>query len=78
MFYNRVAGKQQLHLNQKPLELIEFLIEKSTNENDIVLDTFMGSGTTAIACINKNRNYMGFELDKKYFDIAEERISVCQ
>ena len=74
LFYNRVAGKKQLHLNQKPLEMIEFLIDKSTNEGDIVLDTFMGSGTTAIACMNKNRNYIGFELDKKYYDIAEERI----
>lgn len=75
LFYNRVSGKKQLHLNQKPLELIQFLIEKSSNENDIVFDGFMGSGTTAIACLNTKRNYIGFEIDKKYFNIAENRIN---
>lgn len=46
----------------------------STNENDVILDPFMGSGTTAIACKELDRNYIGFELDKDYYDIAQERI----
>ena len=57
-----------------PEKLVEDHIISWSNPNDIVLDPFMGSGTTAIACINTNRNYIGFELDKKYFDIANERI----
>jgi len=72
--FDRVKGNKQLHANQKPLELIEQCIIKHSNENDIVFDGFMGSGTTAIACINTNRNFIGFELDKEYFDIAVKRI----
>jgi site-specific DNA-methyltransferase (adenine-specific) len=64
----------KLHPTQKPIELFEYLIETYTNENEIVLDNCMGSGTTAIACINTNRNYIGFELDKGYYDIILERI----
>jgi len=63
-----------LHPTQKPVALFEYLIKTYTNENDIVLDNCMGSGTTAIACLNTNRKYIGFELDKEYFDIAEKRI----
>lgn len=73
--FKRVAGKGQLHQNQKPIELIEQCIEKHSNENDIVFDGFVGSGTTAIAAINTNRNYLGFELDEEYHDIANERIN---
>ena len=62
------------HGTMKPVELIERFIELSSNENDIVLDPFMGSGTTAIACLNTNRNYIGFELDKKYCELANNRI----
>ena len=63
-----------LHPTQKPVALIEYLIRTYTNEWETVLDFTIGSGTTAIACINTNRNYIGFELDKWYFDIANERI----
>ena len=62
------------HPTQKPVPLIEYLIKTYTNEGETVLDNCMGSGTTAIACINTNRNYIGFELDKWYYDIAQERI----
>ena len=62
------------HTTQKPVSLMEFLIKIHSNENQTILDPFMGSGTTAIACINTNRNYIGFELDKWYYDIAQERI----
>lgn len=64
-----------VHPTQKPVALIEYLIRTYTNEWETVLDFTMGSGTTAIACINTNRNYIGFELDKWYFDIANERIA---
>ena len=63
-----------LHPTQKPVELCEYLIKTYTNEGVTVLDNCMGSGTTAIACINTNRNYIGFELSEEYCKIAEERI----
>ena len=62
------------HPTQKPLKLIERIIEMSTNKGDVVLDACMGSGTTAVACMNTNRNFIGFELNKEYFDIAINRI----
>ena len=58
----------------KPTELIERFIELSSIENDLVFDPFMGSGTTAIACRNTNRNYIGFELDETYYKKSLERI----
>ena len=66
--------KGAIHPTQKPVALIEFLIQCYTTEGETVLDNCMGSGTTAIACINTNRNYIGFELNKQYFEIANERI----
>ena len=63
-----------IHPTQKPVALFEYLIKTYTNEGDTVLDNCMGSGTTAIACINTNRNYIGFELSEEYCKIAEERI----
>lgn len=54
--------------------MLEYLINIYSNENETVLDSCMGSGTTAIACINTNRKYIGFELDKKYFELANDRI----
>lgn len=64
-----------LHPTQKPVALFEYLVKTYTNEGDVVLDNCMGSGTTAIACINTNRNYIGFELDETYFNLANERIA---
>lgn len=63
-----------LHPTQKPTNLLEYLIKTYTNENDWVLDNCMGSGSTGVACVNTNRNFIGIELDKKYFEIAKERI----
>ena len=68
------SNYNSLHPTQKPVDLFEYLIKTYTNEGDIVLDNCMGSGTTAIACMNTNRNYIGFELDKGYYDIILERI----
>ena len=72
-----IRSKQErgLHPTQKPVPLFEYLIKTYTNEGEIVLDNCIGSGTTAIACINTNRNYIGFELDKKYYEIAKNRIN---
>ena len=62
------------HPTQKPLELIKYLIQTFSNENEIVLDNCMGSGTTAVACIGVNRKYIGFEKDPTYFQVCTERI----
>jgi len=70
--YNRQRG---LHPTQKPVQLFEYLIKTYTNEGGVVLDNCMGSGTTAIACINTNRHYIGFEQDSKYYDIILNRIT---
>jgi site-specific DNA-methyltransferase (adenine-specific) len=72
--FSRICGKKQLHQNQKPEELIKQCILKHSNENEIVFDGFMGSGTTAVACINTNRNFIGIELDENCCKIAEARI----
>ena len=66
--------KEKLHPTQKPVNLLEYLIKTYTNEYEIVLDSCMGSGSTGVACVNTNRNFIGVELDKGYFDIAKERI----
>ena len=65
-----------LHPTQKPVGLMEYLIKTYTNEDEIVLDNTMGSGTTGVACMNTNRKFIGIESDKKYFDIAKQRIEV--
>lgn len=70
----RFSNDRGLHPTQKPVALFEYLIKTYTNKGETVLDNCMGSGTTAIACINTNRNYIGFETDKRYFDVAEKRI----
>ena len=64
----------KLHPTQKPVDLLELLLKQSTNENEIALDCFMGSGSTGVACVNTGRKFIGIELDKNYFDIASKRI----
>ena len=66
--------KKGLHPAQKPIELLERFIRVSSSIDDIVLDPFMGSGSTGVACKNLNRKFIGIELDEKYFNIAKERI----
>lgn len=70
--------KQKLHPTQKPVALLEYLIKTYTNEGATVLDNCMGSGSTCVACINTNRNYIGFELNENYFNIAKERIKTYE
>ena len=62
------------HPTAKPVALIEYLIKTYSNEGDLILDNCMGSGSTAIACMNTNRNYIGFELNKEYYDLSIKRI----
>ena len=62
------------HPCQFPLSMIDRIVKGMTNENDLVLDCFMGSGTTGVACLKNNRNFIGVELDEKYFEIAKNRI----
>lgn len=71
---NELNNTKRLHSTQKPIELFEYLIKMYTNENQVVLDSCAGSGTTAIACINTNRKYICIENNKKFFDICNERI----
>ena len=63
-----------VHPTQKPLALIEYLIKTYTKEGDLVLDPFMGSGTTGVACINTDRKFIGIELDENYFELSKQRI----
>lgn len=72
--FPRPASCIMVHPTQKPVELMEWLIKTYTNENDIVLDNCMGSGTTGVACMNTNRKFIGIELDNDYFNVAKERI----
>lgn len=71
-FNNIISNKT--HPTEKPAELMRFYIENSSNENDIVLDPFMGSGSTGVACVNTERNFIGIELDEQYFKTAKSRI----
>lgn len=68
------SSKDRFHPTQKNINLFENLIEKHSDENDTVLDTFLGSGTTAIACMNTNRTFIGTEKDKKYYELLLKRI----
>ena len=72
-FSNANRNNRQ-HPTQKPVALMEYLIKTYTNENELVLDFTMGSGTTGVACKNLNRKFIGIELDEKYFNIAKNRI----
>jgi site-specific DNA-methyltransferase (adenine-specific) len=70
----RKVGEKVAHPTQKPVALFEYLIRTYTNEGETVLDNCMGSGTTGVACVRTNRNFIGIELDPGYFAIAEKRI----
>ncbi len=74
-FQNDTKKGFSFHPTQKPVALMEYLIKTYTNEGETVLDNTMGSGTTGVACINTNRNFIGIEMDENYFAIAEKRIN---
>jgi site-specific DNA-methyltransferase (adenine-specific) len=73
--WGKYQAEKIVHPTQKPIGLFEFLIKSYSNENDIILDSFIGSGTTAISAIKNNRNFIGFELQEKYVEIANRRIN---
>ncbi len=73
-FSNKSGKGYSFHPTQKPVALMEYLIKTYTNENELVLDFTMGSGTTGVACRNLNRKFIGIEMDDKYFEIAKHRI----
>ena len=70
--------KGRLHPTEKPIELLEYIIRTYTLENEIVLDTYMGVGSTMVACINTKRKYIGYELNDAYFQIAKQRIKYAE
>jgi len=72
--FSNANQTKKVHPTQKPINLLEYLIKTYTNENDTVLDFAMGSGSTGVACKNINRDFIGIELDKNYFNIAKNRI----
>lgn len=72
----RVPASRLVHPNEKPLALLEELIQTYSNDGDTVLDLCMGSGSTCIAAWNTGRNYIGFELDEQYFSIAKQRLEL--
>lgn len=73
--YNTDKSRGSLHPTQKPVALLEYLVKTYTEPGAVVLDPFMGSGTTAVACLRTGRNYIGFELSKEYHAIAQQRIA---
>lgn len=73
LYFNK--DKDNVHPTQKPHKLLEFLINLYSNENEIILDNCMGSGSCGVACVNTNRNFIGIEKDEKYFEIAKDRIN---
>jgi DNA modification methylase len=78
--YNGLIGKEKkrYHATQKPVDLCVKLISQYTKEGDTILDPFMGSGTTGVACVQTGRNFIGIEIDPTYFAIAEKRIKEAQ
>jgi len=72
--YPRIASQKMLHMNQKPVELLKRCIAEFSDEAGIVLDPFMGSGSTGVAALELNRQFIGIELDSQYYNVANERI----
>lgn len=76
--FSNADNTKRVHPTQKPVKLLEWLIKTYTDENGIVLDNTMGSGSTGVACVNTGRSFIGIELDKGYFNIAKQRIEDAQ
>lgn len=74
--YNKT--RNELHPTQKPVDMTEYMLSKFSNDGNVILDPFMGSGTTGVACVNTGRSFIGMELEEKYFKIAEQRINESQ
>lgn len=74
--YNKT--RNELHPTPKPVDMTEYMLSKFSNDGNVILDPFMGSGTTGVACVNTGRSFIGMELEEKYFKIAEQRINESQ
>jgi len=74
-YFKVIGEKNRFHPTQKPLDLIKRIVLASSNENDLILDPFMGSGTTTVACIENNRKYIGFEMNNEYYQKSIERLN---
>mgnify|MGYP001625388215 FL=1 len=74
--FQKLHSSQMVYPTEKPIELLEYLIKTYTDENDLILDNCMGSGTTGLACKNTNRNFIGIEIDEKAFEIAKKRLEM--
>lgn len=72
--FDRVPSNKLVHQNEKPIPLLIQCLLKSSSENDLVFDGFMGSASTAVACMRAKRRFLGFELDEYYFDVAQNRL----
>jgi len=72
--YPKISSNKLLHPTEKNISMLEMFIGNNTDKNNLILDPFMGSGTTGVACKNLNRNFIGIELDENYFNIAKKRI----
>jgi site-specific DNA-methyltransferase (adenine-specific) len=68
------SAQQQVHPTQKPVPLLEWLIKTYSNENEVVLDNCMGSGSCGVAAVNLNRKFIGIEMEQEYFDISKNRL----
>ena len=75
MYFKTAEDEGKLHPTQKPIALYEYLIRTYSNEGDVVLDPCMGSGTTGIASLNTDREFIGIEREEKYYSVAEERLN---
>lgn len=73
---NRIGSSEQHHPMEKPVDLMEFLIQKSSHTGEVVVDPFMGVGSTCVACKKQGRHFIGIEIDKNYFEIAKERVMI--
>ena len=76
--YRRLSPQKLTHSCEKPVPLLEDLIFELTDEGNVILDCFMGTGSTGVACMNTNRHFIGIELDENYFNIAKERLEKFQ
>jgi len=75
---NNSIARERVHPTQKPVDIMKWCIEKVSSKGDTILDPFMGSGTTGVACVQTGRNFIGIEIDEKYFAIAQKRIAEAQ
>lgn len=76
--FSKAHPSKMIHPTQKPVDLLEYLVKTYTNENEVVLDNCMGSGSTGVACAKLKRSFIGIELEEEYFKIAKERIGLAE